>query len=588
MDREHVWPDLRAEWIVYEDDDLLVVNKPAGVPCQSADPSRPDDLVTRLRRHLAARSGARVTQYVGAHQRLDRDTSGLILYARRKEANAPLARQFEARTVDKIYAACVSGWPAQTGPRRLRHHLARGRDGRSVVVGVDHSDAREAVTQVRVMQRVGDRALLEARILTGRMHQVRAQLAHVGAPVAGDRLYGGERASRLMLHASILALSHPATGEPLRVDSILPPEMTRWLAGQGPPRAGSAELAELLWLAVERRWGLGRSADTTAFRLLHGEGEGLPGLAIDVYGEHLVVHISGDEDRAGREAVLDGIASLGFDGIYLKVHPRQPGRLSTEQLRALAPADPVRGVAAASEVSVLENGMRLLARLGDGLGTGLFLDQRGNRQRVWTMARGASVLNLFAHTGAFTVAAALGGALRTVSVDASGAALRRLERHLEHAGAVGDHRTVKADAFDVLARMRRAGERFDLVIVDPPTFSTTRASRFKSGADWVRLAMAAMAVTGPGGRLLACSNDQRLGLQGLRLHLHAAARAAGRRVAQMKDLVPPPDYPPPVGEEAHLKSVLITLAQDRDDPGPRRRPARPVRAKKNRRARRGA
>src|SRR5579872_1704582 len=109
MDRARVWPDFRQGWIVHEDDDLLVIDKPPGVSSQASDPERADDIVTRLKRWLRSRG---VSDYVGVHQRLDRETSGLLVYARRREANPSLAAQFEGRAVSKTYVACVAGWPA--------------------------------------------------------------------------------------------------------------------------------------------------------------------------------------------------------------------------------------------------------------------------------------------------------------------------------------------------------------------------------------------------------------------------------------------------------------------------------------------
>ena len=110
-DRARVWPQFRQEHVLYEDDDVIAVHKPAGVPSQAADPDRPDDLGTRLRAFLAARDGTR-EPYLGTHQRLDRDTSGVILFTKRPEVNAALAKQFEGRTLKKNYLAAVTGWPA--------------------------------------------------------------------------------------------------------------------------------------------------------------------------------------------------------------------------------------------------------------------------------------------------------------------------------------------------------------------------------------------------------------------------------------------------------------------------------------------
>ena len=157
MDRRAVWPDFRDAWVVSDDGHLLAVDKPVGVSSQAADPDRPDDVVTRLRSHFG---GA----YLGAHQRLDQATSGLLVYARRKEDNAKLAAQFEGRKVKKTYLACVAGWPkgrAQTAHVTLRDTLVKDKDGTMRVARGRARDGKPAVTHVKVRAQKGDRALLE-------------------------------------------------------------------------------------------------------------------------------------------------------------------------------------------------------------------------------------------------------------------------------------------------------------------------------------------------------------------------------------------------------------------------------------------
>jgi 23S rRNA (cytosine1962-C5)-methyltransferase len=589
MNPHATWPDIFAAWILYEDADLLVVDKPEGVPSQSADPERPDDLVTRLRAYLSNDSSESPGAYLGVHQRLDQDTSGVLVFARRREANASLAAQFEGRSVRKSYIACVRGWPRKRDHAVLRDAIERG-DGQSMRVSKRRgSDARMAVTRVKVLDHRADRAMLAVELETGRTHQARLQLAHAGAPIAGDPLYGGSAAPRLMLHASAIELAHPATGKRMTFASPLPPDFDVWLSGGDLGEAvydDDAALERALARAVGRRWGLGRSAPssafdggatapiappgpraTTAFRLVNEEGDGLPRLAVDVYGGWLVAQLHADPwaDAARRERVLDRLGALGFDGVYLKLRPKQANLLTRDGgslQRDIAPPDPVRGTPAPDEVAVLEEGMPLLVRLGDGLSTGLFLDQRSNRLRVRARAAGKSVANLFAYTCAFTVAAALGGARRTVSVDASAAALERGRANLAHAGVTsrGEHAFVVDDAFSWLKRAARRGERFDLIVLDPPSYSTTKRGRFVAEADYVHLAASALALLAPRGELLACTNHRRITRARFRRILFDAARAAKREVAQVKDLPPPSDHPVPAGGEAHLKSAWVTCS----------------------------
>jgi 23S rRNA (cytosine1962-C5)-methyltransferase len=493
VDRRAIWPDFRDAWIVHDDGDIVVVDKPAGIPALAADPERPDDVVTRLKAHLGGADA-----YLGVHQRLDRDTSGLNVFARRREANAGLAVQFEGRAVEKTYVACVTGWPRGQDRATLRDVLAPGPNGTMRVASVPRrgrppgppAGAKSAVMHVRVVGRRADRTMLELTLETGRTHQARVQLAHAGAPIAGDVLYGGAPAARLMLHASAIRLRHPTTGKALRFAAPPPLELDRWLRGAAPESVydDDAALARALVAARERRWALGRGDSgpraTTAFRLVNEAGDALPRLAVDVYDAWLVAQLYGDDgpwaEPARRERVLDGLAALGFDGVYLKVRPKQANVLVDTRREDLAPALPVRGAPAPDPLPILEEGVPLLVRLGDGLSTGLFLDQRNNRRRVRELATGKSVANLFAYTSAFTVAAASGGAARTVSVDASAAALERGRTNLAHAGLLdrGEHAFVAADAFAWLARAARRSERYDLVILDPPSYSSTTRGRY--------------------------------------------------------------------------------------------------------------
>src|SRR5580692_10933364 len=127
MDRAAIWPDFDEAWILYEDDDLIAVDKPAGMPSQATDAGRRDDLVSRLSAHLAARG--RGKPYLGVHQRLDKDTSGVLVMTKRREVNAAVAAQFEGRTVEKRYRAAVTGW--SRGRRAtLKDALAPGEGGR--------------------------------------------------------------------------------------------------------------------------------------------------------------------------------------------------------------------------------------------------------------------------------------------------------------------------------------------------------------------------------------------------------------------------------------------------------------------------
>ena len=560
MKNKPIFQDFQPDWILHEDPSLIAICKPFGVASQAADPDHPDDIVSRLQTWLARRDGSE-RPYIGSHQRLDRDASGVMLFTRAKEANGPLAQQFEGRQVDKRYIVGVQGLLGGPSERTLVDYLARGKDGLAVVSDQHDPRARRAVSHIRCLECSGARALLEVRIETGRTHQIRAQLANAGMPVAGDRRYGGPLAPRLLLHARSIELDHPVSSARLKIDAQPPPVFAQWLARGGSWLADDeAGLSAAIERAAQARWGLGQAREgdqrVDAFRLVHGQADGMPGVYVDVYGEHLLAHLRSDAAIARRQRLLAALARLGYVGVYEKVHPQQKNELTRTQPADLAPAHASWGEDAPEELALHEWGIPYGVWLADGLRTGIFLDQRDNRRRIREMADGLSVLNLFSYTGAFSIAAAVGGARRTVSVDAAKRALVRGRAGLKLAGIEGDHRIVHGDAFAYLERGR---EHFDLVIVDPPTYSRTKRGRWKSGKDWQRLAAMAMAVTTAGGALLLCSNDERMSADRFRRHIHEGARQAGRRIEQMKDLRPPVDFPTLPSSDAHLKSVLLRL-----------------------------
>lgn len=558
----HLFADLLPSAIRYEDEDVIVVDKPAHVPSQAARPEDRDDLRTRLMSVLEARDGR--PGYLGVHQRLDKETSGLLLFTRRKEANDSISRQFEGRQIQKTYVACVHGRPkAKKG--RLTHFLAP-RDGLSLVVPRGSKDAREAVLDYWVEEQRGDRARLRVSLHTGRMHQARAQLAAAGMPIAGDAAYGGAPALRLMLHARQLAFESPSSKEHIVVNAEEPLEISTFV-DEGPwgdsVYDDDAKLERALTLSCERRHLLGRSSETTAFRLVNEAGDGLPELAVDVYGAFAVAQFYGTDgafaDPARRERVLSALHALGFEGVYQKIRPKQANIVVNTRTVELAPPVAVRGSSAPDPLVIVEEGVPYEVRLGDGLSTGIFLDQRRNRREVRNMAKGARVLNLFSYTCGFSVAAAVGGAKSTTSVDVSPAVLEWGGRNFEHAGRpAGD--LVRADVLAWVDKELKAGKRYEIIVLDPPSYATTKTTRFSASEDYGKLAQKVMGLLAPGGRLFASTNLRKMRQGTFRKVLRNAAEGARRKVLQLKDAPEPVDYPVSIGHEVHLKAVWVTLA----------------------------
>jgi 23S rRNA (cytosine1962-C5)-methyltransferase len=554
------WSALFARRFVHEDADILVVDKPWGLATHAPERTRHDDLVSLLRVCLAARGES---DYLGIHQRLDRDTTGALLFARRKDANKALAAELEGRRAKKTYVAVVEGKVPDRA--ELRHFLRPGDEGLTVARPARGSELRGealAVTHLVALERRSGRALVELRPETGRTHQIRAQLAAVGAPIVGDVEYGGPPFIRPLLHASRLALRHPGSGEPRSFEAPVPDDLALGLARRDPTLPGDEEGATRAFgEAALRRFGIFEAGRTTAVRLAHGEGDGLPGVSVDLYGEHAVLSAYEPLDDDRLRALGRGLVAIGIRGVYVKHRPKDASRLPDTRRDDVAPRAPIAGEAAPASFEVLEAGVPFEVKLADGLSTGLFLDQRDNRARVRELSRGARVLNLFAYTGSFSVVAALGGAASTTTVDVSRTALAWAEQNFGLAGAAPGA-MVESDVIAFLERAQKRGEEWDIAVLDPPSFSRTKRTTFSAESDYPQLAARVLRVLAPGGRLLACTNHHAIGTSRFRKMLHEACRIAGKPSAQLKSFAPPRDFPPAPGREPHMKSALVVLGRD--------------------------
>jgi 23S rRNA pseudouridine1911/1915/1917 synthase len=213
--------ELRIAW---EDEHLLVVDKPAGLVVHPAPGHAAGTLVHGLLAHAAA--GGEEAQRPGIVHRLDRDTSGLLVVARSEEAHRRLQRLIRRRAVEREYLALVRGRPRS---RRGRIEAPIGRDRSDPTRhSLDTAAPRDAVTHFELRELLRDHALLTVRLETGRTHQIRVHLAAIGLPVSGDPVYGvaGDLAlDRQFLHAARLAFPHPFSGEPVEAASPLPRDL---------------------------------------------------------------------------------------------------------------------------------------------------------------------------------------------------------------------------------------------------------------------------------------------------------------------------------------------------------------------------
>jgi 23S rRNA (cytosine1962-C5)-methyltransferase len=357
-----------------------------------------------------------------------------------------------------------------------------------------------------------------------------------------------------------------------------------------PPREA---MAEAVGRALERRRALIESAQTQAFRALNAEADGVAGVFVDVYGPGatLVVHqgvatAEFETSKGVREAargVLDALAALGVKGVYYKPFARDRSRLGGALPEACKRPVPVAGEALPEAVMVREVAWSLEVRLFDGLSTGLFLDQRDNRMALGVAlarlakARGAKgqeppkVLNTFAYTCAFSVAAARGGSVVT-SVDVSAKYLDWGRRNFAHNSLdESGHRFARMGTMEFLAYARRKGLSYDLIVLDPPSFASG-SKRGKAGAakdqwsserDYPGLVHAAAMVLAPGGSIFASTNTLALCRRGALEKVIVAGLKRGKRRAVWLSLPATPVDVAPAGGRgvgARLAARWFTVA----------------------------
>ncbi len=322
-----------------------------------------------------------------------------------------------------------------------------------------------------------------------------------------------------------------------------------------------SSLVELLRAARERRGPLLSDSRTTALRVLHGEADGVPEVTADVFGGLCVISLYRDLTPAEEQTLLDAaVAAWTPRSVYLKRRPREARVLANVAKEALAPEVPARGEPVES-LTALENGLSFLIRPAQGLSVGLYLDMRDTRVWLREEVRGRTVLNLFAYTCAFGVVAAAGGAKRALNIDASRRVLEWGEENARLNGQPVDrYDYVAGDVFDWLKRLAKKGEAFDVVIADPPSFSTTRTARFSAARAYARLAEAAARVVAPGGRLVACCNHAGLPARRFEAMVAEGLALAGRQGRGGRSLGPSPlDFPSPPGQEPALKVHVVEL-----------------------------
>ena len=306
---------------------------------------------------------------------------------------------------------------------------------------------------------------------------------------------------------------------------------------------------------VRRTLGLIGNAATTCYRLVHGEGDSLPGLVIDIYGTTAVVQCHSVGMYRSRMQIAEALREVYGErlaAVYDKSSQTVPYKAGLNAVDGY-----LMGKVATPTQEVSENGHRFLVNWEEGQKTGFFLDQRCNRELVERYAAGRTVLNTFCYTGGFSVYAATGGAKEVCSVDASERAVQLADENMRlNFGDSFPHTTLACDAVEYL---KQIGDRYDLIILDPPAFAKHHKVLGNAMQGYKRLNARALSQIRPGGILFTFSCSQAVTKELFRTTVFSAAAIAGRNVRILHQLAQPADHPiniyHPEGE--YLKGLVL-------------------------------
>lgn len=529
--------------VLHEDEHLLVVNKPAGLNTHSPSPYAGEGLYEWLRnRELRWASLAII-------HRLDKSTSGLIVFAKTKLANQSLTQQFTERRVQKRYLLLTNVAPAEKS-FTIRSGIIRTGDR---YAASPHGEP--AVTKFTYLgASFGGVHELVAEPLTGRTHQIRVHAELSKIPIVGDTPYNGAPFFRNCLHAFELTFTHPATNAPVTFECV-------------PDFFVQPHLA-LRAALIEPKL-------TNAFRLVHGASDNRPGLYLDRFGDNLLAQTGNTHDAREFLESLRPLSSPAFSGLssdnppfYLKRLTKTVSSTSTEN----AQPQLLSGEPAPDPFTIGENGVRYEISFQQGYSVGLFLDQRDNRRRLLNNyiapdfslfendLAGREVLNTFAYTCAFSVCAALAGA-RTTSLDLSKKYLDWGRRNFTlNQLDPASHDFIFGDLFDWAPRLAKKSRSFDVILLDPPTFSRSKTGIFQAEKHYAKLVTAVLPLLRPNGILFASTNASKLDPEDFLAQVRAAITTARRRVLQEQYIPQPPDFPITRDEPAYLKTIWLRIA----------------------------
>ena len=313
--------------------------------------------------------------------------------------------------------------------------------------------------------------------------------------------------------------------------------------------------------AIERRKPVLAAGDTTGYRVIHGENDGLSGLVLDRYDTTFVLKLYSNAWLPHLAVIVPLLAEMVEPSALIVRFSRD---VAGQELHGLRDGTALLGEVPTAPVLFREHGLIFEADVVHGQKTGHFLDQRDNRAKVRPLAKGARVLDLFACTGGFSVSAAAGGALSVHSVDLSAAALETARRNMQHNAFIKNvaqckHTVQAGDAFEVMQAFAKQKRLFDIVIVDPPSFARKQLDHDRALHAYRRLTRLALTLVEDGGVLVQSSCSSRVTADEFFDGVHSAAGSTDRRISEMLRTTHAADHPIGFPEGAYLKTMFVRV-----------------------------
>ena len=339
----------------------------------------------------------------------------------------------------------------------------------------------------------------------------------------------------------------------------------RMLARREESRITPQFFRERIEAAWEYRKAVMREEDLETSRIIFGEADWLPGITVDRFGDVLVIEsLALGSDRFKEELLSLLVETMARDGAAVRgIYERSDAKV--RELEGLTRTKGFIGPEFDTRVSVTENGIRYIVDVKDGQKTGFFLDQKYNRRAVAGLCRGKRVLDCFTHTGSFGLNAAAAGASYVLSVDASETAIEQAKENARLSGLADKVEYRCADVFELLPALEQAGERFDVVILDPPAFTKSRQATKNAVRGYREINLRGMKLLEDGGFLATCSCSHFMEPELFARTIAEAARGAHRRLRQIESRTQGPDHPYLWGDAQtlYLKFLLFQVVKER-------------------------